>query len=203
MIRFRNATVVMIIAIVASGCVAVEQYSLVPHGSRQVGNVVVPVTGAWNKVPGWMLAYARDDAEVWTREGVLLDRFIVIPGVPEGQPIFVQKAESAALPKFQGGMLAHELAELTESSIVKLFGEGNTTVSTDNLRPHRFGEHRGVMFDFDAITSAGPRYRGVVGTVQVDGKLYLLMYLAVYPYYFDKALADATAQIEAARLAAG
>jgi hypothetical protein len=29
------------------------------------------------------------------------------------------------------------------------------------------------------------------------------MYLAVYPYYFDKTLADATAQIEAARLAAG
>ena len=200
---FRKICWIAAIAMFVGGCATIEKYSLVSHGTRQVGNVSVSVNGAWNKVPDYMLAYTRDDSEVWTREGILLDRFIVIPDVPDGEPIFVQKKESTALPVFRAGMLPHELAELTESSIVKLLGEGNTVVTTDNLRPHRFGDDRGVVFEFTAITADGPRYRGLVGTITSGDRLTVLMYLAVSPHYFDRTLADATRQIESARLTAG
>ncbi|MGW8367564.1 MAG: hypothetical protein ACWGPN_02655 [Gammaproteobacteria bacterium] len=203
MTSFRNVQVLAGLAILASGCATIEPYTLVSHGSRQIGDVEVSVAGVWNNVPDRYLTYARDDAEVWTRDGVLLDRFIVIPGVQDGQPLFRERDESGALPVFHPGMLPHELAELTESSLVKLLGEGTTIVTTDNLRPHRFGEDRGVMFDFTATTRDGPRYRGVVGTIAVAGRLYVLMYLAVDPYYFDKTLPDAIAQIETARVRAG
>ena len=44
---------------------------------------------------------ARSGTKVWTRDGLLLDRIIIIPGVPDGEPIFKATNKSQALPGVQ------------------------------------------------------------------------------------------------------
>jgi hypothetical protein len=187
------------LALTLAGCETLS-YSLVPVGSRQVGNLEFNVAGDWNSVPSMMTPFAREDAQIWTRNGILLDRFFVIPAVKDGEPLFKQAKQSEALPLFRAGMLPNELMELMESSVVKLFGEGNAVVATDNLRPYRFGAIPGVLFDFEATVAEGPNYKGVVGMIKVEDTLYVLMYMGADPYYFDKSLPDATSQIQSARL---
>ena len=97
-------------------------------------------------------------------------------------------------------MLPNEIEELVESTIVKDFGEGNATVSTSNLRPHRFGNHRGLLFDISATVTESPEYKGVVGAFIADEKLYIMWYFGADPYYYTKHLASAVAIIESARL---
>jgi hypothetical protein len=136
---------------------------------------------------------------VWTRDGMLLDRLIMIPAVPDGQPIFQANDKEAALPPFRADMLPNEIEELTESSITKLFGEGESSVETSNLRPQRFGDDRGVMFNMDIKVTDSPDYKGLAGAFVADGKLYLMMYIAADPYYFEKNLAEAEALIAGAK----
>ncbi|MCP4333084.1 MAG: hypothetical protein GY785_10555 [Gammaproteobacteria bacterium] len=93
-------------------------------------------------------------------------------------------------------MLPNELNEFTESSIVKLFGEGGAVVETSNLRPHRFGADKGVMFDLEVKVSDGPDYKGVTGAMIVNEKLYLIIYLGAEPYYYEKTLDEATEIIQ-------
>lgn len=196
---FHRSCCLVALALMLAGCETLS-YSLVPAGARQVGSLEFDVSGPWNAVPRTMTPASRDDAQIWTRNGMLLDRFYVIPAVKDGQPLFKQQDQSEALPTFRTGMLPNELMELMESSVVKLFGEGNSVVSTANLRPYRFGETAGILFDFEATIVDGPMYKGVVGMIKTGDELYVLMYLGADPYYFDKTLPDGMAQIQSARL---
>ena len=97
-------------------------------------------------------------------------------------------------------MLPNEIEELVESSIVKLFGEGGGAVSTSALRPQLYGQHSGIMFDLSVRVSDGPDYRGVSGAIIVEEKLYLIIYLAVVPYYHEKLLDEAIEIIKSSRI---
>ena len=196
---FHRSCCLAALALTLAGCETLS-YSLVPVGASQVGSLEFDVAGAWNAAPRSMTTASRHDAQTWTRSGVLLDRFYVIPAVKDGQPLFKQQDQSEALPVFLTGMLPNELMELMESSVVKLFGESNSFVSTANLRPYRFGETPGVLFDFEATVVDGPKYKGVVGMIKTGDELYVMMYPGADPHYFDKTLPDAMAQIQSARL---
>jgi len=196
---FHRSCCLAALTLLLAGCETIS-YSLVPVGARQVGSLEFDVAGGWNSVPAYLTPAAREGSQTWTRNGVLLDRFYVIPAVKEGEPLFKQQDKSEALPTFRAGMLPNELMELMESSVVKLFGESNSVVSTANLRPHRFGQAPGILFDFEATIVDGPKYKGVVGMVATGGELNVLMYMGADPYYFDKTLPDATKQIQSARL---
>ena len=97
-------------------------------------------------------------------------------------------------------MLPNEIEELVESSIVKLYGEGQSAVSTSGLRPQGFGQDGGFMFDITAAVTESPDYRGLVGAFIVDDTLYLILFLAADPHYYDKHLASADAIIRSATL---
>lgn len=131
---------------------------------------------------------------------MLLNRLLLIPAVPDGEPIFSVPSKTVALPAFRADMLPNEIEELTESSMVKLLGEGSSTVSTSNLRPAKFGERRGVMFDFTGRLTDGPDYKGVVGAAVANDKLYLIIYYGADPYYFEKYRDEAEAIIRSARI---
>ncbi len=125
---------------------------------------------------------------------------MIIPAVPSGDSIFKPGSKDAALPVFDSDMLPNEIEELTESSIVKLFGEGEVAVETSNLRPHKFGETDGFMFDMEVTVSDGPDYGGITGAFVADDKLYLIVYLGARPYYFEKHRDEALAIIRGARI---
>jgi hypothetical protein len=180
-----------------AGCAS---YSLVPPGAVTVGALQLSPVSAWNRVPASPLA--RKDSAMWTHDGLTLDRLVIIPAVPDGEPLFRDRKGHAALPAFHATMLPNELEELTESSLTKLLGEGNASVRTANLRPHRYGDDQGILLDLEASGTDGPDYKGLAGVFVAADKLYVVLYLAAVPYYYEKHLAEAEAITRGARLAA-
>ena len=183
-----------------AGCVA---YSLVSAGTVSVGALQLSSPHSWNLAPAVTGPTNRRETQVWTQDGLLLDRLIIIPGVPDGEGIVTQVRDDDAIPLFRADMLPNEIEELTESSIVKQFGEGGASVETSNLRPHRFGEHRGILFNMNVSVSDGPDYGGLAGSFIADDRLYMLMFFGAKPYYYEKHLAAAEAIITSARLLPG
>jgi hypothetical protein len=96
-------------------------------------------------------------------------------------------------------MLPNELEELTASSLGKMLGEGNAVVQTANLRPHRYGEDRGILLELKIAVTDGPDYKGLAGAFVADSQLYVLLYLAAVPYYYEKNLGEAESIIKGAR----
>ncbi|MGY8794178.1 MAG: hypothetical protein ACKVJN_03475, partial [Woeseiales bacterium] len=125
------------LGIILSGCTTT--YSLVSPGAVAVDSLTVQIGSGWNRAPSTQTRSARSDAETWTKDGLLLDRLVIIPGVPDGESLLFLRSESAALPVFRADMLPNEIEELVESSMLKFFGEGNSVVSSEGLRPYRFG----------------------------------------------------------------
>lgn len=193
-----RAILTIVIVTMLAGCApSMTLQTAVP---TKVGVLEVSPTDAWNVLPASITPFMRKGSQVWTRDGVLLDRLLIIPSVPDGQPLFQERDKSAALPRFKADMLPDELAQFTESSIVKLLGEGGNVVKTANLRPTRFGEQRGVMFDLTATQSEGPAYRGMAGMFIAEKQLNMVLFIAADPYYFDKSRASAEKVITSARL---
>lgn len=178
------------------GCVT--GFTLVEPGTATIGNLSVDSGTGYNRAPA--LSTQRKGSEAWTKDGMLLDRLVFIPAVPDGEPLLKPIQKDVALPVFRKDMLPNELEELVESTLVKEFGEGNAALSTSNLRPHRFGEHRGVMFNVSATVSESPEYKGTVGAFIVEEHLYIMWYFAADPYYFDKHQSQAESIIQSARL---
>jgi hypothetical protein len=183
------------------GCLTTG-YTLVPTGTQSIDNMSVNAGAGWNLAPRNASASNREHAQTWTQDGLLLNRMSFVPAVPDGSALWNTKEDDAALPVFRKGMLPNEIEELVESSIVKSFGEGQSAVSTSNLRPHKFGEQRGFMFDLTAIVSESPTYKGIVGAFVAADELYIMWYIGADPYYFDKHLSEAEAIIRSARIVA-
>jgi hypothetical protein len=180
-----------------SGCV---NFTAMGPGEFSSSGLVVTTDITWNQAPAEATRLSRPDSRTWTQDGFLLDRLLIIPAVSGGEPIFRQTSSSQALPVFESTMLPNEIQELVESSIVKLFGEGGAAVETRGLRPQSYGADNGIMFDLEVSLSDGPDYKGLTGALVVDGKLYLILYLAAEPYYYDKHVERATSVIKSARV---
>lgn len=188
---------VLSLAVLLGGCAA---YSAVSPGPVNYAGLQVKTNQTWNLAPATATPGLRRQSKVWTQDGLLLDRIIIIPAVPAGQSIFNSSSAAQALPSFAAGMLPNEVEELTESSVVKLFGEGEVAVETSNLRPHSFGDNRGFLFDMKIAVSDGPDYGGITGAFIADEKLYMVIYIGARPYYFDKHKDEALAIIRGARI---
>jgi hypothetical protein len=192
-----RVTFALLATLLVSACVT---YSAVNPGTVQVGAMQVDPSMTWNAAPNVSGKYTNRQTQVWTQDGLLLNRIIIVPGVADGKPIFKQTKKSQALPVFDSDMLANEVEELVESSIVKLFGEGQVAVHTENLRPNRFGENRGFLFDMVISVNDGPDYRGLTGAFVHEQQLYLLIYLGAEPYYYEKRREEAESLIKSARI---
>ncbi len=194
----KRILIVLLPVAVLTACVA--PFSLVSPGVVAVENLTVQAGSGWNNAPVHQRQYARKDSVAWTKDGLLLDRLVFIPAVADGEPLLTTREKTAAMPVFRADMLPNELEELVESTIVKFFGEGQAVVSTDNLRPYRFGENRGVLFDLSATVTESPEYKGLVGAFVADERLYVLYFLGATPHYYDKHIAEAEAIIKSATI---
>ena len=177
-------TIMLILSFALAGCVT--GYTLVQPGVNAAGKLQVTASRGWNLAPPAATPAARRGSQTWTRDGIFLDRIVLIPGVAEGETLLKDKSGSAALPTFRKDMLPNELEELVASTLVKYFGEGNSTVSTANLRPQTFGGQQGVMFDINVKVTDSPDYKGTVGAFVAEQKFYTLWYIAADPYYYSK-----------------
>lgn len=197
--KIRVFLCVLIIFFATFGAGAVP-FDKVGPGELDYAGLIIKAGQAWNQAPEKVVKSARIESRVWTQNGILLDRIMIIPAVPNGKPIFLPTSKSQALPLFYAGMLPNEIEELVESSIVKLFGEGDAVVETSMLRPQRFGQNKGFLFNLEAKVSDGLDYKGVAGAMVVDEKLYLMIFLGAEPYYYDRYLDEAVEIIKSARV---
>jgi len=181
-----------------SACV--PSYTLVLSGVNAIDTLYVDAGAGWNKAPYNSYTGQRKNAQRWTQDGLTLNQLVFVPAVADGEALITSTQKDAALPLFRKDMLANELEELAKSTFVKRFGEGNTVVTTDNLRPHRFGEDRGILFDVEATVSETPKYKGIAGAFVADEKLYFMYFLGATPYYHDKYRDQAEATIKSATL---
>jgi len=184
----------VVAALTLTACTTVS-YRLVEPGVQTYGSLRITAGPGWNVAPTANTPAARSNSRTWTRDGLLLDRMIIIPAVADGDSLFVSRDKTAALPAFRADMLPNEIEELVESSIVKLYGEGNSAVSTANLRPQQFGTLGGFLFDIEAAVTESPNYKGIAGAFIYEEKLYMSIFLAATPNYYDKHVADATTVI--------
>lgn len=198
-----SCRIVALVAVLAlAGCAT--SFTAVPAADTTVGPITVTPAAGWNKVPPSFAPFARADAQVWTKDGVLLDRFMVIPSIRAGETLFrapsnARQRAKAALPEFRPDMLPNELVQFTESSVVKLLGEGSVTVTSSNLRPVTLGAERGIRFDLAVTPADGPAYLGTAAGVVRKDKLSMILFLAADPYYFDKHKPAVEALIASAR----
>lgn len=191
---------ILLLAIVGLFAACVTGYTLVQPGVNAARELQVNADSGWNLAPAMSTPAARQGAQTWTQDGLLLDRLVLIPSVADGETLLVDRSETAALPVFRKDMLPNEIEELMESTLVKYFGEGNATVSTSNLRPQMFGDERGLMFDISAQLTESPDYQGTIGAFIADDKLYTIWYIAAHPHYHDKHSQRADAIIKSAVL---
>lgn len=189
----------LLLTVVVSACATVN-YTLIPAGTVPVGSLRLQPATAWNLAPRNETPLAREASQNWTLDGLSLNSFMVIPDVPDGEPLFISPNPGMALPVFRADMLPNELVELIEASVEKLFGEGQTNIESDGLRPHRFGANMGILFDLRLALSEGPGYRGTVGAFIANHKLYMVLFIAADPYYFEKDRAQAERIIADAHL---
>jgi len=193
----RNLLTLLFVATLA-GCVA--GYTLVTPGINSAEDLQVSAGRGWNLAPPLASPGTPKGSQTWTQDGLLLNRLVIIPAIEDGETVLTSQAEDAALPAFRKDMLPNEIEELMESSLVKLWGEGNVTVGTANLRPQTYGDDRGLMFDIDVKLTDSPDYRGTVGAFVADEKLYTIWYIAAIPHYHDKHFASAESIIKSARV---
>ena len=186
-------------AFLTAGCVST--YSLVSPGVNRVGDLYVVADAGWNRAPGLPGTGSRQGAQTWTRDGLDLNRLVLIPAVPDGEALITSLQLGKALPVFRSTMLPNDIQDLAESTFVKIFGEGDAVFAAKNLRPQLFGDDQGVLFDIEARVTDSPSYRGIVGAFVANDELYFMYYLAAEPYYFDKDFAAAAAVIRSASLA--
>jgi hypothetical protein len=171
----------LLFALALGGCATTPPVTLVSPGPVQVGTLTMTAGSGWND-----LTDTNDAQAAWTRDGLTIDRLWVFADVAEGETLFKEpKGSGAALPRFRPDMLPNELVTFTESYLGKMFGEGQAVVTTSNLRPQRFGDSDGLMFDAAVQLAGGADRKGTVGAFIADSKLFLMVYLAVDPYYFD------------------
>jgi hypothetical protein len=194
-----KSTFLFCILFALSGCAT--GYTLVATGVNSIETLQVDASGGWNQAPFNSYSNDRKTTKSWTQDGLLLDRLVFVPEVADGESIITSRQKDAALPVFRKDMLPNELEELAQSTFVKLYGEGNAVISTSNLRPHRYGENRGILFDVDASVTESPDYKGIVGAFISNEKLYFMYYLGATPYYFEKHRQKAESIIKSARLA--
>ena len=103
----RGGALCLLVAI--SGCV--PTYTLVTPGANSIDNLRVEASPGWNIAPNALTLAARKNSQTWTQDGLLLDRLVFIPSVPDGEPIISSSSDSAALPVFRADMLPNEIEE--------------------------------------------------------------------------------------------
>ena len=196
----KTLRVVMPVSILFLVSACVPAYTLVATGVTAVDTLYVDAGSGWNRAPSNAFSGDRKNSQRWTKDGLALNQLVFVPAVADGEALITSRQKDAALPLFRKDMLANELEELAKSTFVKRFGEGNAVVTTANLRPHRFGENSGIMFDIEATVTETPKYKGIAGAFVADEKLYFMYFLGAIPYYYEKYREQAEATIKSATL---
>jgi len=170
-----------------AGCSSMER---VEPGTFTIKDALtVSADGRWNR-----LEPPRDGAEIWTADGMTLDRLAFYVGVAEGETLGA--APSAKAPRWRASMSPHDVVELYEALVTQ---EGSA-FRLERLAPAQFGGRQGFLFEHTTVPRDGPALGGLAYGAVAGGKLYLMSYTAPKNYFYAKHLAAVRAIAASARL---
>jgi hypothetical protein len=181
---------------------ACTQYALVqPQQPVTVkGSLIVEPDIAWNRINQNDIS-GRNQTEVWTADGPLLNSIVFFAGIEDGKPLFVRSAEQERkdkLPEFRSSMTPTDVMELLESTVAKI--SQSSLTKTRNLQPEKFAGKDGFRFELTYVGQDEVDRDGIaVGTIH-QGRLYMIFYDGARLHHFGLRRAQAERIIQTARL---
>jgi hypothetical protein len=177
----------VVLLLLLAGCSSMER---VAPGTFTIKDALtVSADGRWNR-----LEPPRDGAEIWTADGMTLDRLTFYVGVAEGETLGA--APSAKAPRWRASMSPHDVVELYEALVTQ---EGSA-FRLERLAPAQFGGRQGFLFEHTTVPRDGPALGGLAYGAVAGGMLYLMSYTAPKSYFYAKHLAEVRAIAASARL---
>ncbi len=177
---------------VLSGCISI---SAAPAGPYASGSHAVTLGRTWGDASAF--AGAPKAVKMLTIDGWQLNRLYVIDGLKSGDYIVRPASKEKPTPTFRTGMTPIEQVELVAESVAAM---GYQRVETDGIRPVRVGDADGLRADISAKSPEGLNISGVTQIVEIQGRLYVILYLAPAEHYFEATRAEVEAIMASARV---
>ncbi|MDH3586389.1 MAG: hypothetical protein OEQ30_04820 [Gammaproteobacteria bacterium] len=187
--------ITLLVAIITiTGCA-----SQVPRASDagvyEIGRLRITLDDRWYKQSGSDLPRGQALSSTWSREGLERDRLFVTGGVDDGEPIF-KASDYPGLPVFRSNMSATETAGFIAKSLQGVLWSGSAVISVSNVRERGFTGLPGFEFELSADVPGAASHRGIAGGFVDEGRLYVTVYLAESPGYFERHRQAAQAVID-------
>ncbi|TXH67270.1 MAG: hypothetical protein E6Q88_10845 [Lysobacteraceae bacterium] len=165
-----------LLALVLTACVSAGG-ALQKKGSVTVFDMTMTSGLDWSRIKG-----RRN--EVWTIDGVLLNRLLIFSKIKPNEDVFQRAKERKSRPDglwYRPGMRLDELESLVADAFNLNNGWAGTR--TSNLRPHTFGAVEGIRFDIEMADTDGLLYKGTVAVAERNNFLNVLVWVAPQEYY--------------------
>jgi len=185
----KKAMTLVAVAVLAAAC---ARFGLVGPGRVEIaGAYTVDSPVAWEKS-------SEGKSEVWTVDGLDLQRLTFVNGLEDGDPLFETKGDNADnMPRYHTAMTPLEIKELIEAG---LRASGAHQLETYDFRSEPFGTVPGFRFDFSYTLESGLENEGMVIGANKGGKLYLIIYTGTRFYYYGKHKDDVERLIDSIRI---
>lgn len=124
--------------------------------------------------------------ELWTIDGVPLNRFLVFSNVKPKEHVLLLARERKSRPDgpwYRPGMRPDEIRDVLMDA---LRSNGWSNIEVSNLRPVRFGDVDGLRFEATMTVGNGLVYRAMFGAVERNGKLTHFFWAAPREHYYDR-----------------
>jgi hypothetical protein len=156
------------------------------------GTMSVKPTAEWNRSS---LRPSRR-SEAWTRDGVNLNELTFFGAISDGESILRQGyATTEKLPKFKSDMLPTDISEMFEATNRMVLQ--SPVFKMGKVEPAKLGTHDGVRFSYSYSAQAEDiERRGEAVAAIVEGKLYIVNFVAPSLHYFDAGIGEVRAMVE-------
>jgi hypothetical protein len=169
---------------IAPGC-ASNEYRSVEAGVVAIGKMRVTLGSGWKKVRDAEIPEKQFSSSVYSRDGLEHDRLILIAGIDEGQTIFRDET-IRGLPKFRTEMTVSEVADLVAASLQAALWEGGALVQATSPRAPGFVGVPGFKFELEVDIPGAANQRGMAGGFIHEERLYVNIFVAEAPGYYER-----------------
>lgn len=182
----------LLVPLLLSGCVAISR---VPAGPMAVGKAEVTLGRDWSDISKIMPGRPKN-VRLLSHDGPMLNRLYLSDALSPGDVLIRPTAKEKPTPVIRAKMTSAERMEFVADSVAAMDYQ---RVEIARPRPATFGGKTAVRFDLTARTSDGLDVRGTALTAEIEGKTYVVLYLAPAEHYFDADLAEVEAIMTSAR----
>lgn len=183
-LRSLLAYALLAVLVIAAGCTS-NSYRSVQSGVVVVGKMRVTLGSGWKQAPGAEVPEKLSTSKVFSRGGLERDRLMLVTAVANGKAIF-RDAGTAGLPVFRADMSEKQVADFVALSLQAVLWDGAAMLAATNARAHGFTGIPGFRFELEADVLGAADHRGMAGGFVVEDKLYLSIFLAESPRYYEK-----------------